>query len=42
MRALPASFCVSMEIDMRYDRVSSDMKKNGRWDLGFWGRNECE
>jgi hypothetical protein len=20
-------------------RVSSDMRKNGRWDLGFWGRN---
>jgi hypothetical protein len=39
MRALPVSLCVSMETEIR---VSSDMRKNGKWDLGFWGRNECE
>jgi hypothetical protein len=25
-----------METNMRDDRVLSDMRKNGRWDLGFW------
>jgi len=31
--------CVFVETKTR---VSSDMKKKWKWDLGFWGRNECE
>jgi hypothetical protein len=33
MQAFPMSLCVYVETDMR---------KNGKWKLGFWGRNECE
>jgi hypothetical protein len=30
------------ELSLRLVSVEIEMRKNGKWDLGFWGRNECE
>jgi len=30
------------ELSLHPVSVETEMRKNGKWDLGFWGRNECE